>query len=57
VNRDRKAGHDAQHVAHAGKAGWKDWNVVRYARDGDLVLVTNLTAQSTRIILPFRNDA
>jgi Domain of unknown function (DUF5615) len=57
VNRDRKAGPDAQHLAHAGKAGWKDWNVVRYARDGDLVLVTNLTAQSTRIILPFRNDA
>jgi hypothetical protein len=28
-------------VAHIGKAGWKDWNVVRYARDGDFVLVTN----------------
>jgi predicted nuclease of predicted toxin-antitoxin system len=36
-----QAGHDAQHVAHVGKAGWKDWNVVRYARDGDFVLVTN----------------
>ena len=26
---------------YIGKAGWKDWNVVRYARDGDFVLVTN----------------
>ena len=34
-------GHEAQHVAHVGKAGWKDWNVVRYASDGDFVLVTN----------------
>jgi predicted nuclease of predicted toxin-antitoxin system len=32
--------HEAQHVAHVGKAGWKDWNVVRYASDGDFVLVT-----------------
>ena len=37
----RQAGHDAHHVAHVGKAGWKDWNVVRYARDGDFVLVPN----------------
>ena len=22
-------------------SGWKDWNVVRYASDGDFVLVTN----------------
>jgi predicted nuclease of predicted toxin-antitoxin system len=36
-----ESGHEAQHVAHAGRAGWKDWNVVRYARDGDFVLVTN----------------
>lgn len=37
----RQAGHDAQHVAHVGKAGWKDWNVAGCARDGDFVLVTN----------------
>jgi predicted nuclease of predicted toxin-antitoxin system len=37
----REAGHDTHHVAHVGKAGWKDWNVARYARDGDFVLVTN----------------
>jgi predicted nuclease of predicted toxin-antitoxin system len=34
-------GYEAQHVAHVGKAGWKDWNVARYASDGDFVLVTN----------------
>jgi predicted nuclease of predicted toxin-antitoxin system len=36
-----ESGHEAQHVAHVGRAGWKDWNVVRYTRDGDFVLVTN----------------
>jgi len=36
-----RAGHEAQHVARIGKAGWKDWNVVRYASDGDFTLVTN----------------
>lgn len=35
------SGHEAQHVAHVGRAGWKDWNVVRYAREGDFVLATN----------------
>jgi hypothetical protein len=23
----RQSGHEAQHVAHVGRAGWKDWNV------------------------------
>ena len=36
-----ESGHEARHVAHVGRAGWKDWNVVRYARAGDFVLVTN----------------
>jgi predicted nuclease of predicted toxin-antitoxin system len=35
------SGHEARHVAHVGRAGWKDWNVVRYAGDGDFILVTN----------------
>jgi predicted nuclease of predicted toxin-antitoxin system len=35
------AGHEAQHVARIGKAGWRDWNVARYAAEGDFVLVTN----------------
>ena len=44
-----QVGHDAQHVAHVGKAGWKDWNVVRYARDGDFVLVTNNASDFRRL--------
>ena len=44
-----QAGHDAQHVAHAGKAGWKDWNVTRYARDGDFILVTNNASDFRRL--------
>jgi predicted nuclease of predicted toxin-antitoxin system len=36
-----ECGHGAQHVAHVGRAGWKDWNVVRYAGEGDFILVTN----------------
>jgi predicted nuclease of predicted toxin-antitoxin system len=36
-----ESGHEARHVAHIGRASWKDWNVARYARDGDFVLVTN----------------
>jgi predicted nuclease of predicted toxin-antitoxin system len=36
-----ESAHKAQHVARIGRAGWKDWNVVRYAREGDFILVTN----------------
>jgi predicted nuclease of predicted toxin-antitoxin system len=39
-----RAGHEAQHVARIGKAGWKDWNVAGYARNGDFVLVTTTPA-------------
>ena len=35
----RQAGHEARHVAHIGRAGWKDWNVLRYTRDGDFTFV------------------
>jgi predicted nuclease of predicted toxin-antitoxin system len=41
-----ESGHEAQHIAHVGRAGWEDLNVVRYARDGDFVLVTNNQAIS-----------
>jgi predicted nuclease of predicted toxin-antitoxin system len=34
-------GHDAQHIALIGKAGWQDWNVTRYAVAGDFIVVTN----------------
>ena len=43
------AGHEAQHVARVGKAGWKDWNVLRYANAGDFVLVTNNAADFRRL--------
>jgi predicted nuclease of predicted toxin-antitoxin system len=36
-----ESGHEARHVAHVGRAGWKDWNVARYASEGDFILVTN----------------
>ena len=44
-----QAGHEARHVARVGKAGWKDWNVVRYASDGDFVLVTNNASDFRRL--------
>lgn len=43
------AGHEARHVAHVGRAGWKDWNVARYAREGDFVLVTNNASDFRRL--------
>jgi predicted nuclease of predicted toxin-antitoxin system len=44
-----QAGHEAQHVAHVGKAGWKDWNVARHAAAGDFVLVTNNASDFRRL--------
>lgn len=44
-----QAGHEAQHVARLGKAGWKDWNVARHAAEGDFVLVTNNASDFRRI--------
>ena len=44
-----QCGHEARHVAHVGRAGWKDWNVVRYARNGDFVLVTNNASDFRRL--------
>ena len=31
----------AAHVSHVGMSGWQDWNLVSYAFDNDLALVTN----------------
>ena len=45
----RATGHEAHHVARVGKAGWKDWNVARYACDGDFVLVTNNASDFQRL--------
>ncbi|HUB16059.1 MAG TPA: DUF5615 family PIN-like protein [Acetobacteraceae bacterium] len=45
----QQAGHEAQHVAHVGKAGWKDWNVARHAAEGDFVMVTNNASDFRRL--------
>jgi predicted nuclease of predicted toxin-antitoxin system len=42
-------GYEAHHVAHVGKAGWKDWNVLRHACDNDFVLVTNNAADFRKL--------
>ena len=44
-----ETGQEAQHVAHVGKAGWKDWNVASYAAGGDFVLVTNNASDFRRL--------
>jgi predicted nuclease of predicted toxin-antitoxin system len=44
-----QAGHEAQHVAHVGKAGWTDWNVARHAAEGDFVVVTNNASDFRRL--------
>jgi len=44
-----EAGHEAQHLAHVGKAGWKDWNVAHYAAEGDFVVVTNNASDFRRL--------
>lgn len=36
-----KAGFEAHHVAHIGRARWKDWAIRDYAIKNDFVLVTN----------------
>ena len=37
----RKAGFEAHHIAHLGKASTKDWAIRNYAIDRNFVLVTN----------------
>ena len=44
------AGHEARHVAHMGRAGWKDWEVVRYAAAEDFVVVTNNASDFRRLL-------
>ena len=34
-------GYHADYVTHLGKAGWQDWNLVRFAVANDYVVVTN----------------
>lgn len=44
-----RAGHEARHVAHIGRRGWKDWNVVRHAAESDFILVTNNASDFRRL--------
>jgi predicted nuclease of predicted toxin-antitoxin system len=44
-----EAGYEACHVAHVGKAGWKDWNVLRHACENDFTLVTNNAADFRKL--------
>ena len=44
-----QAGYEARHVAHIGRAGWKDWNVAQYANDGDFIVVTNNASDFRRL--------
>lgn len=47
-----QAGHEARHVAHVGKAGWKDWNVARYASDFRRLYATQPIHAGLVIIVP-----
>jgi predicted nuclease of predicted toxin-antitoxin system len=49
VSASHQAGYDAQHVAHIGKAGWKDWNVAHHACENDFIVVTNNASDFRRI--------
>lgn len=40
VSTAKARGYDADYVPHLGKAGWQDWNLVRYAIDNDYIVVT-----------------
>ena len=42
-------GYEAQHVARVVKAGWKDWNVAKYAGAGEFILVTNNASDFRRL--------
>lgn len=44
-----QAGYEAHHVAHLGKAGWKDWNITQYACAEEFVLVTNNAVDFQRL--------
>ena len=34
-------GYQADYVTHLGKAGWQDWNLVRFAVANDYIIVTD----------------
>jgi predicted nuclease of predicted toxin-antitoxin system len=44
-----RAGYEAHHVAHLGKASWKDWTIRDYAVTRDFILVTNNASDFRRL--------
>ena len=44
-----RAGYEAHHVAHLGKASWKDWTIRDYAVKRDFILVTNNASDFRRL--------
>jgi predicted nuclease of predicted toxin-antitoxin system len=44
-----RAGYEAYHVAHLGKASWKDWTIRDYAVKRDFILVTNNASDFRRL--------
>jgi predicted nuclease of predicted toxin-antitoxin system len=49
VGEARRAGFEAYHAAHVGKAGWEDWNLAVFAVEHDMVVVTNNASDFRRL--------
>ena len=45
----QESGHEVYHLAHLGRAGAKDWEIVALAITRDLVLVTNNASDFRRL--------
>ena len=43
------SGHEAYHLAHIGRAGFEDWQIVELALVRDMVLVTNNASDFRRL--------
>ena len=49
VGEAHRAGFEAYHAAHVGKAGWEDWNLAAFAAERELVVVTNNASDFRRL--------
>jgi predicted nuclease of predicted toxin-antitoxin system len=49
VGEAHRAGFEAYHLAHVGKAGWDDWSVTAFAGEHDMVVVTNNASDFRRL--------
>ena len=45
----QQSGHEAYHLAHIGRAGSEDWQIVELALARDMVMVTNNAADFRRL--------